>query len=223
MGEERYLWRQRYLQLGLERRPVVELGKWLRRWLLELYQWQLAALVVKRLGGLATSPHNRPHLAPRPGAKTRLFPLKGGGGENIDFETRSAKSVTWEVAEKMERVWHFSEIDKSSSYSPSIDLLERLSATSTHVSADLLHPQLSVGSEKMSVDLLQPEFLSALSESKSMDLLNTEMEVESRVSTDLMNPSCMSVDQDPNPVLKFTLAGGGECGTTPWSDWKSWD
>ncbi len=36
------------------------------------------------------------------------------------------------------------------------------------------------------------------------------MEVESRVSTDLINPSCMSVDQDPNPVLKFTLAGGGE-------------
>jgi hypothetical protein len=33
----------------------------------------------------------------------------------------------------------------------------------------------------------------------------------------------MSVDQDPNPVLKFTLAGGGERGTTPWSDWKSWD
>ncbi len=83
---------------------------------------------------------------------------------------------------KIERVWHFSEIEKSSSYSPSIDLLERLSETSTRVSADLLHPQLSVGSEKMSVDLLQSEFLSALSESRSVDLLNPEMEVESRVS-----------------------------------------
>ena len=150
---------------------MAELGDWLRRWFLGLHQWQLAALVVKRLGGLATRPHNRPHLAPQPRAKTLLFPLRGGG-ENFDFETKSAKSVTWEVAEKMERVWHFSEIDKSSSYSPSIDLLERLSATSTHVSADLLQPQLTVGSEKMSVDLLQPEFLSALLESKSMDLLN---------------------------------------------------
>ncbi len=74
----------------------------------------------------------------------------------------------------------------------------------------------------MSVDLLQPEFLSALSESKSMDLLHSEMEVESRVSTDLMNPSCMSVDQDQNTVLKFTLAEG-ECGTAPWGGWKSWD
>ncbi len=52
----------------------------------------------------------------------------------------------------------------------------------------------------MSVDLLQPEFLSALSESRSMDLLDPEMEVESRMITDLMNPSCMSVDQDQNPV-----------------------
>ncbi len=52
----------------------------------------------------------------------------------------------------------------------------------------------------MSVDILQPELLSALSESRSVDLLNPEIEVEIRVSTDLMNPSCMSVDQDPNPV-----------------------
>ncbi len=85
---------------------MVELGDWLRRWLLGLYQRELAALVVKRLGGLATRPHNRPHLAPQSGAKTQLFPLKGGG-ENIDFKIRSAKSVTWEVAEKMERVWIF--------------------------------------------------------------------------------------------------------------------
>jgi hypothetical protein len=71
----------------------------------------------------------------------------------------------------------------------------------------------------MFVDLLQPEFLPALSESRSVDLLNPEMEVESRVSTDLMNPSCMSVDHDPNPLLKFTLAEG-EYGTAPWGDWK---
>ncbi len=71
----------------------------------------------------------------------------------------------------------------------------------------------------MSVDILQPELLSALSEGRSVDLLNPEMEVESRVSTDLKSPSCMSVDQDPNPVLKFTLAGG-ECSTAPWGDWK---
>ncbi len=45
----------------------------------------------------------------------------------------------------------------------------------------------------MYVDLLQPEFMSALSESRSVDLLNPEMEVESRVDTDLMNPLCMSV------------------------------
>ncbi len=75
----------------------------------------------------------------------------------------------------------------------------------------------------MSVDLLQPEFLSALSASKSMDLLNPEIEVKSRVSTDLMNTSCLSVDQDPNPVLKFTLEGGGRVWYHPWGDWKSWD
>jgi hypothetical protein len=61
----------------------------------------------------------------------------------------------------------------------------------------------------MSVDLSQPEILSALSESRSVDFLNPEMEVESRVSTDLNNSSCMSVNQDPNPFLKFTLAEGG--------------
>ncbi len=32
-----------------------------------------------------------------------------GGVENMDFETKTAKSVTWEVAEKIEMVWHFSE------------------------------------------------------------------------------------------------------------------
>ncbi len=78
MGRERYLWRQRCLQLGLEQQRVAELGDWLRRWLMGLRQWKLAALVVKRLGGLATRPHNRPHLAPQSWAKTPLFPLKGG-------------------------------------------------------------------------------------------------------------------------------------------------
>ncbi len=33
-----------------------------------------------------------------------------GGVENIDFETKSVKSVTWEVAEKIERVWHFQKL-----------------------------------------------------------------------------------------------------------------
>ncbi len=63
----------------------------------------------------------------------------------------------------------------------------------------------------MSVDLLQKKNLSALSESMSVNLLNPKMEFESRVSTDLMNPSCMSFDQDLTQVLKFTLAGG--CGS----------
>jgi hypothetical protein len=76
-------------------------------------------------------------------------------------------------------------------------------------------PNCQLDQKKMSVNLLQPEILLALSESKSMDLLNPEMEVESRVSTDLMNPSCISVDQDPNPVLKFTMAGGGNVVPTP--------
>ncbi len=41
---------------------------------------------------------------------------------------------------------------------------------STHVSANFLLPQMSVASERMSVDHLQTEFLSALSESRSIDL-----------------------------------------------------
>jgi hypothetical protein len=83
-------------------------------------------------------------------------------------------------------------------------------------------PNCQLDQKKMSVDLFQPEFLSALSESRSVDLSNPEMEVESRVSTDLMNSSCMSVNKDPSRVLKFTLAGG-ECGTALWGDWKFWD
>ena len=106
----------------------------------------------------------------------------------------------------MERVWHFSEKDQSS-YTPSLDLLEKISATPSRVSADLLHPEMSVGSsEKISVDLLHPEILSTLSGTGklSVDLLHPEFvsavsETE-RMSVDLLHPEFVSEKSGNRPV-----------------------
>ena len=98
-------------------------------------------------------------------------------GEVGDLETKSVKSVTWEVAEKMEKVWNFSE---QRSGPPSVDLLEGVSVTESRVSADLLRPEyLSEVGEKMSVDLLSAPGGSEVSGAPSVDLLHPVLLSES--------------------------------------------
>ena len=105
-------------------------------------------------------------------------------------------------------MWHFSEKDQSS-HTPSLDLLEIISATPSRVSADLLHPEMSVGSsEKISVDLLNPEILSTLSGTGkfSVYLLHPEFvsavsETE-RMSVDLLHPEIVS-EKSGNRSLRF--------------------
>jgi hypothetical protein len=167
-------------------------------------------LVLRRMLQAATRSHNLSLLCSYWlviwGRYQKSWKFHSQGGDKIDVETKSTKSVTWEVADKMERVWHFSEKDQSS-YTPSLDLLEKISATPSRVSADLLHPQMSVGSsEKISVDLLHPEILSTLSGTGklSVDLLHPEFvsavsETE-RMSVDLLHPEFVSEKSGNRPV-----------------------
>jgi len=119
------------------------------------------------------------------------FLIAGDGkkGEDQPFDVRSQKSVSFEIAEKMERVWKFTPESSIDSPPPSVDLLESVSQRSSRMSVDLLDRASSSG--RVSADMLRPEYVSKSSDRMSVDLLKPEylssqMETDTHVSADVL-------------------------------------